>query len=113
MFFSRVTAWDSSLKSMPLDLSSCIWSAMVYAGLFDIAIKKNDPPAVLMVCKTGTVGTKVLLFINIQSFFYIFFFLNISVNEIKYLFFISVFRTLRVHTFIDYLFNFKKLYSLF
>jgi hypothetical protein len=32
---------------------------MVYAGLLAIAIKKNDPNAVLMVCKTGTVAAKV------------------------------------------------------
>ena len=47
------------LKPILQDFNRAIWSSMVYAGLFAIA-KKNDPLAVLMVCKTGTVGANVI-----------------------------------------------------
>ena len=44
-------AEDYKEQGMPLCFSKAICSGMVNAGLFAIATKKNDPPAVLMVCK--------------------------------------------------------------
>ena len=68
MFFRMLIAVASSRNNIPLRFSNTIRSSIVYAGLFTIQLnKKNDPNAVLMGCKTGTVGAKVLNILDLAN----------------------------------------------
>ena len=62
MLDNNPSALDLSLNNIPLSDRSCNCSRMVLAGLGAIAIKKNDPRAVLMVCHPGSVDANIYTF---------------------------------------------------